>query len=242
VEARPRAGKLPGTAAASVCGFNARPSNGIDVGLVSCDYLFSYQSSESPDDTERTFAGESRCHSPAYVCTASTSGYWKTGIVTYLGANGDAQTAYGKQHYVVAPTLSECGGDVDPGFETSTPAGADAPYLAHDLDVYTPPASTKTGPELSTGTGDYAGAVYGDAIGRTFDAFDRAFGATDPAFEAANDADHQDNVLAERWSCPAIAYGPGEAELDHSPDERIDVTEVAEAAQLLRGCLRRVSG
>jgi LysW-gamma-L-lysine carboxypeptidase len=50
------------------------------------------------------------------------------------------------------------------------------------------------------------------------------------------------NVLAERWSCPAIAYGPGEAELDHSPDERIDVTEVAEAAQLLRGCLRRVSG
>lgn len=42
------------------------------------------------------------------------------------------------------------------------------------------------------------------------------------------------NVLAEAWSCPAIAYGPGNADLDHSPRERIDAGEVREAAHVLR--------
>lgn len=41
------------------------------------------------------------------------------------------------------------------------------------------------------------------------------------------------NVLAEAWSCPAIAYGPGDPELDHSPEEHVDVREVVEAGHVL---------
>jgi len=37
------------------------------------------------------------------------------------------------------------------------------------------------------------------------------------------------NLLAPFWGCPAVAYGPGDAALDHRPDERI------ERAEFLRG-------
>jgi LysW-gamma-L-lysine carboxypeptidase len=33
------------------------------------------------------------------------------------------------------------------------------------------------------------------------------------------------NLYAAAWDCPMVTYGPGDSALDHTPDERIDLTE-----------------
>lgn len=45
------------------------------------------------------------------------------------------------------------------------------------------------------------------------------------------------NVVASHWRCPAAAYGPGDASLDHTPHERISLDEVIEAAAVLAGAV-----
>jgi LysW-gamma-L-lysine carboxypeptidase len=41
------------------------------------------------------------------------------------------------------------------------------------------------------------------------------------------------NVLAPAWRCPAIAYGPGDSRLDHTPDERVSIAELERAVRVL---------
>ena len=45
------------------------------------------------------------------------------------------------------------------------------------------------------------------------------------------------NLLAPAFDCPALAYGPGDAALDHSPRERVVISEVMRAIQVLEGAL-----
>ena len=45
------------------------------------------------------------------------------------------------------------------------------------------------------------------------------------------------NVLAPAWGCPALAYGPGNAALDHTPVERIELAEVDLAADVLSAAM-----
>ncbi|MFT5153441.1 MAG: LysW-gamma-L-lysine carboxypeptidase, partial [Planctomycetota bacterium] len=45
------------------------------------------------------------------------------------------------------------------------------------------------------------------------------------------------NILAPAWDCPAIAYGPGNAALDHRPDEHIVLEEYLQAIEILKDCL-----
>lgn len=33
------------------------------------------------------------------------------------------------------------------------------------------------------------------------------------------------NVYASAWDCPMVTYGPGDSDLDHAPDERLDLDE-----------------
>lgn len=42
------------------------------------------------------------------------------------------------------------------------------------------------------------------------------------------------NVVGARWTCPIIAYGPGDSALDHTPHERIALDEYAQAVAVLR--------
>ena len=41
------------------------------------------------------------------------------------------------------------------------------------------------------------------------------------------------NVYAGRWDCPMVTYGPGDSDLDHAPDERLDLVEFDRAVSVL---------
>ncbi len=50
------------------------------------------------------------------------------------------------------------------------------------------------------------------------------------------------NVVAPHWAVPMVAYGPGDASLDHTPEERIDLTEYARAVGVLRAVFTHLAG
>jgi LysW-gamma-L-lysine carboxypeptidase len=45
------------------------------------------------------------------------------------------------------------------------------------------------------------------------------------------------NVLVPVWQCPAVAYGPGDSRLDHTPGEHIDIVELEQAVDVLERVL-----
>jgi len=45
------------------------------------------------------------------------------------------------------------------------------------------------------------------------------------------------NVVAPRWNCPILAYGPGDSSLDHTPDEHINLDEYRRAIDVLQAVL-----
>lgn len=45
------------------------------------------------------------------------------------------------------------------------------------------------------------------------------------------------NLLAPLWGCPAVAYGPGDAALDHRPDEHIEHQEFLRGVRVLQATL-----
>lgn len=49
------------------------------------------------------------------------------------------------------------------------------------------------------------------------------------------------NIVAPAWECPAIAYGPGDSSLDHSPNEHISLSEYFQAIQVTRSMLRQLT-
>jgi LysW-gamma-L-lysine carboxypeptidase len=48
------------------------------------------------------------------------------------------------------------------------------------------------------------------------------------------------NVVAPIWRCPAVAYGPGDSGLDHTPNEHISLDEYARAIRVLSETLNRL--
>jgi LysW-gamma-L-lysine carboxypeptidase len=46
------------------------------------------------------------------------------------------------------------------------------------------------------------------------------------------------NVVGPAWGCPIATYGPGDAALDHTPDEYIEVQEFEKAVDVLSSALQ----
>lgn len=44
-------------------------------------------------------------------------------------------------------------------------------------------------------------------------------------------------VVGPVWQCPIVAYGPGDASLDHSPEERIELADYLKAINVLASVL-----
>jgi [amino group carrier protein]-lysine/ornithine hydrolase len=49
------------------------------------------------------------------------------------------------------------------------------------------------------------------------------------------------NILAPVWLCPAVAYGPGDSHLDHTPHEAMDFDELERGVDVLAGVLEQLS-
>ena len=49
------------------------------------------------------------------------------------------------------------------------------------------------------------------------------------------------NILVPAWGCPALAYGPGDSRLDHTPDEGIDLDEFERGVEVLASALRQLA-
>ena len=47
-------------------------------------------------------------------------------------------------------------------------------------------------------------------------------------------------VVGPVWQCPIIAYGPGDAALDHTPEERIDLDDYLRAVRILTSVLNEL--
>lgn len=67
----------------------------------------------------------------------------------------------------------------------------------------------------------------------------RAHGAT-PGFTVKTGTADM-NVVAPVWQCPIVAYGPGDSNLDHTPDEHIEIDEYLKAVDVLADVLRALT-
>ena len=45
------------------------------------------------------------------------------------------------------------------------------------------------------------------------------------------------NLVAPVWGCPAVAYGPGESSLDHTPNEHLSIREYQKSVEILTNVL-----
>ncbi|MGA8665914.1 MAG: M20/M25/M40 family metallo-hydrolase, partial [Candidatus Dormiibacterota bacterium] len=45
------------------------------------------------------------------------------------------------------------------------------------------------------------------------------------------------NVLVPAWGCQAVAYGPGDSQLDHTPREHLSIAELERAVSVLEAAL-----
>ncbi len=49
------------------------------------------------------------------------------------------------------------------------------------------------------------------------------------------------NIVAPAWKCPALAYGPGDSTLDHTPNEHLSIDEYWQAVRVLESVIKRLS-
>lgn len=78
-----------------------------------------------------------------------------------------------------------------------------------------------------------------DPLARTFSAALRARGVQPALVLKTGTADM--NIVGPRWRCPIVTYGPGDAALDHTPDEHLILDEYLRSIDVLEDVLGRWS-
>ncbi len=197
-------GGLPAEAIPKVCGFF--PAEGNKGTLESrCDIEFKWIGpQEDPSSGEPPLSSTDYsdwCAARAYLCGANTPAWYSEFLSSAIGGHllnqflvqEQSTTGYDIFHWVAAPTQSACGGDQEPGFLFSPPSGssAAAPYLGHDLDVYTTPSTAgnvffqQHADEAANAAADQ---VAGDPVGTVEDAIELPPEVTGPVNEAEDQA------------------------------------------------------
>ena len=103
-------------------------------------------------------------------------------------------------------------------------------------------ATLDLGPAVAWSASGGEAAVRGRRDGdlaRAFRAAIRASGATPGAKVKTGTSDW--NVVAPVWDCDTVAYGPGDAALDHAPDERITLEDLDRSVGVLERVLARLA-
>lgn len=49
------------------------------------------------------------------------------------------------------------------------------------------------------------------------------------------------NVVGPTWGCPIVAYGPGDARFDHTPEEQIELAELEKGVEILTMAIERIA-
>lgn len=113
------------------------------------------------------------------------------------------------------------------------PPQADPQAIAADL------SSDLAGATVSAGGHEVAVLAEKDhALSRAMRGAIRAQGGT-PRFVTKTGTSDM-NIIAPRWGCPILAYGPGDSAYDHTPDEQIDLDEYLRAIAVLTDALAKL--
>lgn len=104
-------------------------------------------------------------------------------------------------------------------------------------------ADTPLGEGIERGTIEAVPAVRGprdSVLARAFRVAIRSEGGRPRTVVKTGTSDW--NVVAEAWPVPALAYGPGDAALDHAPDEHLAWSDFDAAVRVLTNVLARLAG
>ena len=77
------------------------------------------------------------------------------------------------------------------------------------------------------------------ALVTAFNAAIRQVGATPRTKVKTGTSDM--NLVGPVWNCPMLAYGPGDSQLDHTPNEHTMIEDLERATQILTSAIERVS-
>jgi [amino group carrier protein]-lysine/ornithine hydrolase len=76
-------------------------------------------------------------------------------------------------------------------------------------------------------------------LARAFTAAIRMAGG-EPAFKVKTGTSDM-NAVGPVWNCPIVAYGPGDSNLDHTPNEHLDLAEYGRAIDVLTDVLHTLA-
>jgi hypothetical protein len=169
------AADIPDSAVPAVCGFEPFGDFAAINNIGSCGIELTYFGPRDSDTEFRSYDEE--CKSPAYVCSPASGGAWHGRIQCPATCTGNSEFNYEILHWVAGPVLEQdCNGRA-PGFALDPKAGSSLPYMAHDLDVYSPTASAveqASFPTTWTWANDGADTVQQDAEERAGDVLSNA--------------------------------------------------------------------
>lgn len=151
--------------------------------------------------------------------------------------NADKDSLFARVNPSLRHIHSEADGLVERvtmGIGLRLPVGFDKEALKADLESWRGEAVVST-----RGYEPAFRAEKRNALTSAFLAAIRAEGGT-PAFLTKTGTSDM-NVLGPHWSCPIVAYGPGDSALDHTPDEHIEIAEYLASIRVLTHVLERLA-
>lgn len=120
------------------------------------------------------------------------------------------------------------------------PTGRTPGDVATEVEHLLAPLGEQAGVRLTCTGGERAYRAPRDGpLPRAFRTAIRAEGGTPRALLKTGTSDM--NVVAPVWDVPMLAYGPGDAALDHTPEERLDLVEYVRAIRVLERVLHRLA-
>jgi LysW-gamma-L-lysine carboxypeptidase len=185
----------------------------------------------------RVFSRSEKAHGSRAVPTPSEKvvGLW--GSIEALSAPFKKESVFSSLDARLAEIRSE-----DDGLEEScralfrfrTPPGFDSGLFIADMER----AARGFSPSWTENVPAVLASLPNPLVG-AFNASIREAGARPRHLKRSGTSDM--NLLGPAWKCPAVAYGPGDSSLDHTPREVLDIGELRRAVSVLKGTVERLA-